>query len=109
MKKILISLIAVAGLLVAGNNTAKEVKICDARGMLIKKDDTAIFPNMREMACFSYEKNSQKLSHESFQKLYENGWGYAGTYSAVDTFEDKVKLPNEKERESTFIVFERNK
>lgn len=109
MKKVLISLIAVAGLLVAGDNTAKEVKICETEGMLVKADRTIVFPNIREMNCFSYEKNSQKQTNESFQKLYENGWRYAGAYSAVNTFEDRVRLPNEKERESTFIVFERNK
>lgn len=107
MKKNLISLVAVMGLLVAVNCSAKEVKICEAPEMFVKKDRTTIFPNIKDMVCFSYALDSQKETHESFQKLYTEGWNYIGNYRAAISLEDKIHKPGEKEEQYMYLVFEK--
>jgi len=62
----LLSLVAVAGLLVAGENSVKEVKMCQGKGSFVKADESIVFPNMRLMNCYSAENKTQKLSNESF-------------------------------------------
>ena len=106
MKKILISLAAVLGLFVA-DCSAKEVKICESPEMYVKKDNTTIFPNMRDMNCFSYALDSQKQTNESFQKLYTEGWSYVGNYKASISFEGKLIKPGVKEDQFVYLVFEK--
>lgn len=107
MKKNLISLVAVMGLLVAANCSAKEVKICETPEMFIKKDRTTIFPNMQNMNCFSYALDSQKQTNESFQKLYSEGWSYIGNYKAAIGFEGQTVKPHDKEEQYVYLVFEK--
>lgn len=109
MKKVLVSLVAVVGLLVAGENTVKEVKICEGKGAFVKADETTVFPNMRLMHCYSAENKIQKLSNESFQNLYESGWRYVGTFSGTMEFENKVHLPGSDIKDTSYLIFERVK
>lgn len=106
MNKILISLVAVVGLLVAGENSVKEVKICDAKGSFLINGGM-VLTNMREMNCSSYQGNMPSLTNESFHKLYETGWRYVGSYRGLIEFEDKPKVPNSKETETTYLIFEK--
>ena len=106
MKKILISLVAVVGLMVAGENSAKEVKICDAKGSFVINGGM-ILANMREMKCSSYQGSLPSLTNESFHKLYETGWRYVGSYRGIVEYEDKPKVPNAKEIETTYLIFEK--